>query len=293
MTVRTCLWLMTICLVAAPLKAGDRLQWKLSTGDSLQYAVQNEMATTATVGGFDSNTRLIQTMHVAWDVETLTANRDFVLSQVIERIRVEMAPGGQKSFVFDSGKQEIPDDPIARSLGNVFRKLVDRRFTITMAPTGVIQDVVIPRDLLETLQTATVGTPTGLDEQALKQMLSQTSVILPATEVDRGDQWQSQRNVELPFASLRMNAVMTYRGMNDDGLAVIDYTPQLELEPKKDSPVQLTLRNSQGSGEVLFDRDNGRVARMKLTLNMEMLTATQGQQVVQKIDQQTIMVLQD
>lgn len=293
MIVRTCLLLMMFSVVAEPLQAADQLEWKLSTGDTLRYAVQNEMATKATVGGFDSNTRLIQTMRMAWNVESPTANNSYLLSQVIERIRVEMVPDGRNSIVFDSGKQEVPDDPIARSLGNVFRKLVDRPFSITMAPTGAIENVSIPEDLLETLKTATAGSQAGLDERALKQMLSQTAVILPSRAVEKGDQWTSTQNVDLPFARLQMSAVMTYQGVNDEGLAVIGYVPDVSLVPRKDSPVQLTLSGAQGTGEVLFDRDNGRVVRMQLNLHMEMQTAVRGQQVLQNIDQQTVMVLQD
>jgi hypothetical protein len=293
---RSLLSLFIIASVVSTAGAADQLQWKLSTGDSLKYAVQNEMATTATVGGFDNKTRLTQTMYMVWDVKTLTAKGSYLLSQVIDRIRVEMAPNEETSVVFDSGRTEpsdAPDDQIVRSLGNVFRKIVNREFMITMAPTGAMEDVVIPTGLLETLKMAAAGTSSGLDEKALKQMLSQTSVILPAKPVANGDQWQSQQTVELPFATLHMDATMTYKGVDEDGLAVIDYVPNVTLKPKKDTLVQFALRKSQGTGKVLFDIERGRVARMQLNLQMEMQTEVRGQQVVQKIDQQTVMVLQD
>jgi hypothetical protein len=289
---RTCLWLMPLSCITATAHSADLLQWKLSTGDSLKYAVQNEMATTSTVGGFDNKSRLLQTMHMAWNVKTTTASRNYVLSQVIERIRVEMSHDGEKPIVFDSGTREAPDDQFARSLGNVFRKIVDREFMITMAPTGAIEDVSIPDGLLETLKTAAAGESAGLDEKALKQMLSQTSVILPVEPVESGDQWQSQQSIELPFATLRMAATMTYKGVNEDGLAVIDYSPNVTLEPRDDAPIKLTLRSSRGTGKVLFDQEEGRIVRMQLNLNMEMQTGVRGQQVLQKIDQQTVMILQ-
>ena len=292
---RICLCLISVTCVTAAAYSAEKglLQWKLSTGDALRYTVQNEMVTTATVGGFDSKTRLLQTMQMTWNVKTTTASHNYVLSQVIRRIRVEMSPDGQKSIVFDSGSRESPDDPIVRSLGNVFRKIVDRNFMITMAPTGAIEDVAIPEDLLETLKLAAAGTPTGLDEKALKQMLSQTSVILPTKQVDKGDQWQSHQTVELPFATLRMDATMTHKGIDTDGLTVIDYSPKVTLEPKKNTPIKLTLRNSQGTGKILFDQKHGRVVQMTLNLHMDMETAVRGKQVLQKIDQQTLMNLRD
>ncbi len=292
MIYRICLRLLMVTSVTSTVHSADLLQWKLSTGDSLKYAVQNEMVTTANVGGFENKSRLIQTMQMGWEVKTLTASRNYVVSQIIQHIRVEMSPNEEESIVFDSGSGEALADPIARSLGNVFRKIVNREFTITMAPTGAIEDVVIPDGLLKTLKTAAAGTPNGLDEKALEQMLSQTSVILPANPVETGDQWQSQQAVELPFATLRMDATMTYKGVNTDGLAVIDYSPAVTLEPKEDAPVQLELRESHGSGKVLFDKHLGRVVRMQLKLNMKMQTTVRGQQVLQTIAQQTVMVLQ-
>ena len=86
---------------------------------------------------------------------------------------------------------------------------------------------------------------------------------------------------------------MTYKGMDKRGLAVIDYVPNVTMTPKNDALVQFTLRESQGTGKVLFDIEQGRVAHMELNLRMEMQTTIRGQQVVQKIDQQTMMVLQD
>ncbi|MCH2201375.1 MAG: DUF6263 family protein [Fuerstiella sp.] len=291
MTARICLWLALTACVTSTARSGDLLEWKLSTGESLKYTVQNEMVTTSTVGGFDNQSRLLQTMNMVWDVDTLTANRNFVVSQAIKRIRVEMSPNQSQSIVFDSGLKESPDDPFVRSLGNVFRKIVDRDFMVTMGPTGAIKDVSIPEDLLETLKTAAAGTPTGVDEPALKQMLSQTSVLLPTNPVENGDTWQSQQTVELPFTTLRLDARMTYKGLDDNGLAVIDYSPTVTLERKDDAPVKLTLTDSRGTGHVLFDRNQGRMVRMQLNLHMEMQSEIRGTKALQKIDQQTVMVL--
>ncbi len=293
MVFRILVSLFLVAGIAAPSESADQLRWKLSTGDSLNYAVQNEMIMTATVGGFDTKSRINQTMHMGWDVKTLAAGGNYVLSQVIERIRVEMEANGQDSVVYDSGKEEIPDDAMVRSLANVFSRIVNREFVITMAPTGSITDVKIPEDMLETLKAAAAGTPTDLDEKTLKQMLSQTSVILPSKPVATGDEWNSRQTVELGFATLRMEATMTYKGIDPDGLAIIEYTPKVTLQPKKNAPVQITLKNSQGAGKVLFDKDRGRIVRMQLNLRMEMQTGIQGQKVSQKINQQTVMVLQD
>lgn len=293
MSHRICLWLLIISSTIGSAKAAERLEWKLSTGDALTYAIQNEMVMTANVGGFDNTSRITQTMHMDWDVQTLTANRDYILSQIIKRIRVEMAPNTETSIVFDSGSPETPDDAMAKSLANVFRKLVNRKFMITMAPTGSIEDVEIPADLLESLKAAATGSPTNLDEKQLKQILSQTAVILPKNAVSKGDQWQSEQNIDFGFATLRMDARMTYQGLDKKGMAVIGYVPVVSLEPKADSPMKITLKDSQGAGRILFDPDRGRVVRMQLTLHMEMQTAVRGQQVVQKIDQKTMMVLQE
>ncbi|MCH2212355.1 MAG: DUF6263 family protein [Fuerstiella sp.] len=293
MTSRICLWLAAAACATSTAHSQDLLEWKLSTGDSLNYTVENKMVTTSTVGGFENQSQLVQKMMMVWDVETRTASRDFVISQFIKRIQVRMSPDRNQTIEYDSGSKESPDDPFVRSLGNVFRKIVDRSFIVTMAPTGAIKEISIPDNLLETLKTAAAGTPTGVDETALKQMLSQTSVVLPADSVESGDTWQSQQTVELPFATLRLDAQMTYKGLDDNGLAVIDYSPAVSIEPKDDAPVKLTLTDSRGTGQILFDQSLGRMVRMQLNLHMEMRSEVRGAQALQKIDQQTIMELKN
>ena len=59
MILRICLWLILVTSVRSTVYSADLLQWRLSTGDSLRYVIQNEMLTTADVGGFESKSRLI------------------------------------------------------------------------------------------------------------------------------------------------------------------------------------------------------------------------------------------
>jgi len=271
--------------------AAERLEWKLTPGDVLTYDVQNTMDTIAVIGGKEAKSSLQQTMRMAWEVEARAADNTYVVAQIIQRIRIRMSPNGTDVIEFDSGASDPPRDPIVRSLAGVFGKIVNQRFRVTMAPTGEIRDVEIPLGLLDTLKTAAAGTPAGLDDESLKQMLAQTSVVLPDREVSTGDQWASQQELKLPFATLRMSPKMTYQGLGKDGIAAIEYVPSVALEAKKGAPIKLSLGRSAGNGLVRFDVGRGRIVRMQLDLNMDMLTETRGRKVTQQIVQQTVMTL--
>jgi len=288
---RSGLLLFVVAVAAAPSAADDLLQWKLSSGDSLNYQVLSRTVTQSNVGGFESETLLVHSMQMTWDVETVTANNSFVVGQVIRRIRVELSPNGNETFIFDSGENSVPDNNIVRSLGNVFRRLVDQRFLVTMTSTGAFTDVLIPNGLAQTLKEAAAGNPSAIDEKTLRQMMSQASVILPESPVAPGHQWQSEQTIDLGFATLQMTPQMTYRGVNDDGYAVIDYVPHVNLTADEEAAVQMRLRDATGAGTVLFDLQRGRVVRMELQLTMEMVTELNGRQTTQKIQQTTQMQL--
>ncbi len=293
MAVRTCLMVLLSAISCVTVSGAEQLRWKLSIGDVLTYNVQNTMETEAVVSGTRSRSSMTQTMRMVWKVTDRAADGSMVLSQVIQQIIVEMKPNGVDTIRFDSASRDMPDDPIVRSLGHVFNRIVDQEFVVRMAPTGRILDVRIPPGLLTALKTAAVGTPAGLDDDALRQMLAQTSVLLPADAVNIGDQWDSRQTIELPLATLEMSARMTWTGRGADGLAEIRYEPSIRLEPRDDSPVRVMLRKSSGSGQVRFDMERGRVTQMELNLNMNMETVMRGRTVNQDIQQRTVMVLDE
>jgi len=273
-------------------QADEALVWKLAEGDSLRYQVSNAMEMTSSVGGLLDNMTLTQAMDMEWSVASTLRNAA-VVNQVIRRIVVELSPNGTDKFLFDSASQEVSDNRIVRSLANVFRKIVDQKFVVTMNETGKVTDVQIPNNLLQALRSAAAGSPGALDEKSLRQMMSQASVVLPKGEVAAGHQWTSKQKVELQFATMEMNPQMTYEGLNDDGHAVIDYVPDVTLIPNPEAAVQLTLSKSSGDGQVIFDPLRGRVVSMVLNLNMEMKATTNGQTNTQTIRQRTEMKLAD
>ncbi len=271
--------------------AGELLAWKLTPGDVLTYDVQNTMDATAVIGGKEAKSSLQQTMRMSWEVEARGADNSFLVAQVIQRIRVRMSPNGTDTIEFDSGTPEPPRDPIVRSLAGAYGKIVNQKFRVTMAPTGEIRDVEIPPALLETLKTVAAGPQAAMDDETLKQTLGQTSVILPDREISTGDKWASQQELRYPFATIRMSPTMTYKGLNKDGIAEIQYVPSVELEPQKGSPTKLSLKRSAGTGLVRFDAMRGRILRMQQDLTMEMLTEVRGQNLSQHIVMQTVMSL--
>jgi hypothetical protein len=291
MVVRSLALLSLTLSVTSASPAGELLLWKLTPGDVLTYDVQNTMDATAVIGGKEAKSSLQQTMRMSWEVEARGADNTYVVGQVIQRIRVKMSPNGTDTIEFDSGAPEPPRDPIVRSLAGAYGKIVNQKFRVTMAPTGEIRDVEIPPALLETLKTVAAGPQASMDDETLKQTLGQTSVILPDREISSGDQWASQQELRYPFATVRMSPTMTYKGMNKDGIAEIQYVPSVDLEPQKGSPMKLSLKRAVGTGIVQFDAMRGRIARMQQDLTMDMLTEGRGQNVSQHIVMQTVMSL--
>ena len=277
--------------LAVPASAEELLQWKLSSGESLEYRLQSQTVTQSQVSGFESTSSMVQTMQMAWDVETKTANNSYVVGQTINRIRVEVSPNSKDTFTFDSGLNSVPDNNIVRSLGTAFRRLIDQKFVVTMAATGEVKDVVIPQELRKTLQTVAAANPAAINEEKLKEMMSQASVILPEIPIVEGHTWQNEQSVDLGFSVLEIRPQMTYKGLNDDGHAVIKYVPKVTLTANDRADIKMSLNDSRGTGTVVFDLDRGRVLQMELRLTMKMQTELNGRQTTQTTEMTTRMQL--
>lgn len=273
--------------------AQDQLVWKFRPNEKLNYQVTQQMETVANFGGNETRQTLGQAMNMSWNVLSAAANGDAVINQVVERIRMEMESGPGAKISYDSDNKEQSDNPTVNAMGAVFQKIVGQDFKITMNPNGKVQNVDIPKALIDAIQNSAAGASQALDEKTLKEMMKQSAVTLPDNPVKTGDTWNSKQSVPLPFGQMNINSTMTFVKLDENGDAIIDVVPQISVVPSQTAAVKVTLNSSSGRGRVTFDVENGRVLKSELVLSMklDMEIVSQKQKFTQTINQKTTMIL--
>jgi hypothetical protein len=269
--------------------AQDSLSWKFQSGESLKYVVQQKTDMEMDLNGQQQTMSMNQTMDMVWKVAAVESNGNAKMAQIVDRVQFESAGGPFGAVKFDSSSTEAQDSPLVKSMAEVFKKIVGKEFGVTMQSTGKVQEVTVPKDLLTAL---TNSGPAGnaMNEETLKQMMTQSAVTLPAQPIKQGDSWESNQKVELPFGTMTVSSVLTYEG-TENGMARIGMQPKIDVKPKEGAPITLTMNKSEGKGTVLFDVEKGRIARSDLDLTMELQVKQFGTQIQQTLRQKTSMML--
>lgn len=294
MTIRTINFLTAASMAFSCLTANaqDTLQWKFRSQETLKYSVVQNMKTDMIIGGNNVNQTMNQAMDMSWQVLGSSADGNTVMNQVVNRIRMKMEGGAAGVIEFDTASTDKPANPIIATMGETFQKIVNQPFQVTMQPTGKIEKVEVPPELLAALKSGAAGNVSALNEETLKQMMKQSAVTLPRQTVGPNSSWTSKQSVQLPFGTMNIDSAMTYLQKDAVGNAIIDVVPKITVTPKEGAAIKMTLTSAEGRGQVTFNIAQGRVAQSRLDLTMSMkIEAANGQVFDQTITQTTAMTL--
>ncbi|MCA9034407.1 MAG: hypothetical protein KDA91_04710 [Planctomycetaceae bacterium] len=269
----------------------EDLRWKLKTGESLKYIVRQSIQQEMTIAGNKQSSLMQQTMDMGWDVVDVGSTGDATVKQSMRRIQMKMNAGAV-AVEFDTSSTQVPDSPTARIMADVFRKIIDAEFVVTMRPSGEIKNVEVPKGLLESI-TSGLGPNPLFTEDTLRQTMQKTTVTLPEKTIKAGESWDSSHSMDMPLGSMKIDAKLTYEGKDPKtGLARISVVPTVSFSPKENSPAQIEVMKSEGKGQVLFDSVQGRIIQSDLNLTLELRISQAGQVVNQTVVQTTNMNLE-
>ena len=275
--------------VAMTASAQDSLAWKFESGESLKYVVQQSTQMVMNADGKQNTMNMEQTMDMVWKVTSAAGNGGFKMSQSVERVQVKTEGGAFGVVQFDSNSKEPVTSPVVKSMAESFRKIVGQEFAVTMQPTGKVTEVVVPEDLLKAL-TDSVQNSNVINEDTLKQMMSQSPVTFPGQPLKKGESWESSQKVELPFGTMTVVSNLVYEG-TEDGVARISQSPRIEVLPREGAEITMTMKKSEGKGLVLFDVARGRITKSDLDLKLDLEVKRLNNAVQQSMRQKTSMVL--
>jgi hypothetical protein len=247
------------------------LRWKFQPGETLRYAMDQKTMTSARFsGGQELKDTLTQSLTLSWAVNTMNPDGSANIVQTIERV-VDKADGPFGKYEFDSKAGKEPEGPIAASRVPLFKALIGAPIAFKLSPQGEPSEVKVPEKLTEALKQAGPAAAAAaqlFSEEGLKNLILQTSLIVPADDLSPGKTWSHQRKETMPGVGIMiLDTTFTYQGTDPKtGLDSIAQESKLNLLPPDDAKDNFPLKvKSQDSKGVLhFDNAAGHLVDSEL-----------------------------
>ncbi len=269
--------------------ADTTLRWKFEKGQKRNYVLSQAVTTRMELQGRQIETSFTQTSDVVWTVKDVTKEGDAAMEQTITRVQFEMTAPGIQATKFDTNGKEELAGPLA-SAGKLFRAMTGKPFKLKMTTRGDVTDVQVPPEITEAIKEAGPAAAMLSNEESLKNMTSQATVVFPKESIASGKSWTGKKSLSLPFGIMELNTTYTL-GSPTGTVENIDLKVQTELQPAAGAPVDIKLKSQESKGKYLFDNKGGFLKSTELVQKMTMTLTTNGQEINQDTNTTTKMDL--
>lgn len=268
------------------LHAEEPLRWKWAEGDKARYLMTQSMKMSmnaGAAGNIESNTD--QQMLMNWTVDKIGEEGEAIISQAFDRITMKTnGPMGQ-SLEYDSNQEEPPVG-MATLVAPLFDALVKSPIIATMLSSGEYTDVELSDELAEAFKRMPGG---AMSSDMVTQMTKQGSITFPAEAITVGETWQQTAEVMAPqVGKMQVTTTYTYNGPKEvEGKVLESFTPAVEMKMPENSnaPMEINFTTKSSSGEILFDRERGRIDTSSIVQEIDVEVTVQGQVISNQMTQ--------
>jgi hypothetical protein len=236
------------------------LRWKLKPGETLRYDFRQLSQSQTTGAAKPTTVALEMSMRLAWEVNQVDPQGNFLIEQTIEKLALTMKVDELAPLVYDSSARAAASGPgkeIAESAGALVGgkcgvKLSDRGVVLAVEPSASL------RKILEGKTASELFTPEGIS-----RIVSHASIALPEKAAEPGFNWEVVQELPSPVGTLHLTHRYQYAGMEPrDGRnqAKILAKTGIELAPLKTADQPASLRESDQTATYWFDVSLGRFA---------------------------------
>jgi hypothetical protein len=273
------------------------LRWKLKSGETLHYVMEQKTVTGVKAGQQDVKTTVTQLIDMDWSVKSVSSDGAAEMTQTITRVRTKMeSPFG--GFEYDSKDPKEPQGPAAASLVPLLKALIGAEFAFKMSPQGELSNVKVPEKVVQALGDAGAvgGAGAGMfSEERLKNMISESSLALPKENLAKGTSWKRQTKIPSPpIGTMTLDKTFSYQGPESQaGKSVerIDLGTKIEIQPDPAGKLDFKIQSQEGKGTFFFDNTAGRVTESTVTEKIEMTVKIMDMDFAQTSDTMTTMKL--
>jgi hypothetical protein len=276
---------LSLSLLVGVAQASEAPRWKFEQGQSNRYRMNQTMKMSMNIGGNDVNNNIKQVIDMSWTVREVKDDGSAVLDQKIDRMRMTIEAGGQK-IELDSAAKDEPQGQAAM-LVPMLKAFTSKAFKVTMSPRGEIADVEVPEEMLEALKNTPGAAAMGdmATPEGFKKMVSQASFAMPE-KLEPGDEWTQKMEMQLPGIGKQIaETTYKYEGAKEiDGKEYEVFAPTLTIR-YEGGATAVNVGDQKSNGQILFDREAGRLASSELKQDMTLTLSAGGQSIEQKLDQ--------
>lgn len=273
--------------VALPAYGQDvELAWKFAKDAKFSQTMKTKTSQTMKLMGQDVKQEQEQEFVFTWTVKDVS-DKAIVLQQTIDSVNMTITIGTNK-IAYNSKDTNASENP----LSTFFRPLIGSSFTVTLNPATMKVDKVDGReDFVKKLTEANPQMATLLkvilSDDQLKQMAEPPFMVTPdkGKKVKPGDTWARESKLAMgPIGSYDAKYTFTYKGpekLSVDGkegtYEKIEMKTDLTYkapDPKETSPLPFkieggSLKATEASGTIYFDKDKGRVVKTDMKVKLE------------------------
>jgi len=274
--------------LAAPAAAQVELRYKWNKGDVLDYRVT--LHTTSEVTGVpgreDTKTEQTITQQIALTVDGVAPSGVASVHETANAIRSEVRTPAGTIVVDTAAPAETSKDPVAGAMSKLLASVIGQPINIVVAPDGTVRSLEGGARLLERIVTAagadreaalaSQALTSLYSDEALRSMLEQSFPKLPSQPLKAGDTWTGQLGLGNQTVG-RIAAALTFTLKGVDGSAdaqranvAVAMTLTQAVKPPAGGPTRMTmtLGESRGQGDLIFDVSHGRIVRNTMRTEM-------------------------
>jgi hypothetical protein len=301
MTIRTAGLALAVLAVTAVAAAGAdaKLRWKFRKDKPYNYVLTQDVDMNMKLPNNNVRTKLSQVSEVTWKVEAVKPDGSAEIAQILNRMRMKME-GPTGNFELDSNqKGDAAGAGPAEALNKMMQGIVGVPIRFVMSARGEVISVKVPEKVMEALKTAGPGGQAfagGFSEKGMKQLLEQSSVLLPEQAVSPGTTWVQKRSVETAgMGSMDIDTTYTDKGETPGkpDLRSIDGAITMQFHQPENSPVSMRIASQDNAAKFLFNTTAGHLSRTEMKQNMQMEISAGGQSFTQDLMQTVSMTLSD
>ena len=271
-----------------------RYQW--TKGEVLEYRVT--LRSTGEISGVpgreDTKTEQTITQRIALAVDDVAPDGVASLHETVTAIRSESSARVGKIIVDTAKPSDDTTDPIGQAMSRMLGAVVGQPINVVIAPDGTVRSVEGGSRLLGRVAeganadrdaaAASQALTSLYSDDAIHSMFEQSFPKLPAHPVKPGDSWTGQ--IALGNQTIgRIAAALTFTLKRVDGgasgRATVTAAMKLtqEAKPPAAGPTRMTmtLGDSRGEGEILFDVGRGRIVTSTMRTDMPSTVGMIGQ----------------
>lgn len=283
------------CLLASPTIADDvPLVWKFQTGDEHQYRMLQRMDMEMALGEANRKieTAVEQVIDMTWKIDQVDEQGQAKVVQKIDRLRMNMQAPGQPEMKYDTDSDEAPAG-FAAMLTPLFKAMTESSFKMTMSPRGQFSDVEMPESFANALKNVPGAAMMGemFSDDGFANMIQKSSLILPEPkDLQPGHEWSTTSEMKNPQLGV-ISTQLTYRYLGPrevEGTNFEVFSIKMKMGFGEGAGgVKVEIADQDTNGEILFNRDAGRLESSKLQQEVDMNVIvgehTMSQKMLQKV----------